>query len=200
LRLVIFFGCVGIFVNLFRGDVLEKTLHYYFLAPIRREVLAVGKFISGVMTAFVLFGFTTAASFILLYAPAGSDQLQQFVFAGPGFWHLLAYLGVTFLACVGYGAVFLLAGLLFRNPILPVAVILGWESINFLLPPTLKKISVIYYLESLCPVPLPPGPITLLADPAPFWLAVPGLFAVTAVVLTISALRLRKMEISYSTD
>jgi len=29
LRLGIFFGCVGIFSNLFRGEMLEKTLHYY---------------------------------------------------------------------------------------------------------------------------------------------------------------------------
>ena len=30
LRLGIFFGCVGIFSNLFRGEMLEKTLHYYY--------------------------------------------------------------------------------------------------------------------------------------------------------------------------
>ena len=28
---------MGIFSNLFRGEMLEKTLHYYFLTPIRRE-------------------------------------------------------------------------------------------------------------------------------------------------------------------
>ena len=30
LRGAIFFGCVGIFSNLFRGEMLEKTLHYYY--------------------------------------------------------------------------------------------------------------------------------------------------------------------------
>jgi hypothetical protein len=197
LRLFIFFGCVGIFMNLFRGDVLEKTLHYYFLAPVRREVLAVGKYVSGVMTAFVLFGLSTGLSFVLFYIPQGSLEFKQFFFSGPGIGHLTAYLGVVLLACVGYGSVFLLMGLLFRNPIIPAVVILGWESINFLLPSTLKKISVVYYLDSLCPVPIPPGPITLLADPAPFWVAVPGLLILTAVVLLLSGLRLRTMEISY---
>ena len=46
LRLGIYFGCVILFSNVFRGEVLNKTLHYYFLAPIRREVLAAGKFLS----------------------------------------------------------------------------------------------------------------------------------------------------------
>ena len=38
LRLAIFFGCVGVFMNLFRGELIDKSLHFYLLAPIRREV------------------------------------------------------------------------------------------------------------------------------------------------------------------
>ena len=40
LRLAVFFGCVGIFTNLFRGEMLDKSLHFYLLTPIRREILA----------------------------------------------------------------------------------------------------------------------------------------------------------------
>ena len=47
LRAGIFFGCMGIFANLFRGEMLEKTLHYYFLTPMRREVLVAGKYLAG---------------------------------------------------------------------------------------------------------------------------------------------------------
>ena len=43
LRLAIFFGCVGVFTNLFRGEMLDKSLHFYLLTPLRREVLAIGK-------------------------------------------------------------------------------------------------------------------------------------------------------------
>lgn len=42
LRVAIFFGCVGIFSNLFRGEMMDKSLHYYLLAPVRREVLVAG--------------------------------------------------------------------------------------------------------------------------------------------------------------
>ena len=69
---------------------------------------------------------------------------------------MAAYLGATVLACIGYGSIFLAAGLLFRNPLIPAAVILVWESINSFLPSLLQKFSVIYYLKSLCPIQIIP--------------------------------------------
>jgi len=200
LRLAVFFGCVGIFTWLFRGDVLEKTLHYYLLCPVRREVIVVGKYLSGVVLNFTIFGISTIMTYFLLFLPSGWGAIEGFVLNGPGAGHLVAYLGITLLACVGYGSVFLLVGLGFRNPIIPAVMILGWESINFLLPPFLKQFSVIYYLESLCPVPIPEGPITILAEPASFWLAVPGLIGVTLLVLVIAALRIRHVEVSYGEE
>ncbi len=200
LRLAIFFGCVGVFTRLFRGDMLERVIHFYLLSPVRREVLVVGKYLAGVISTSVIFGISTLLSYGLLFAPAGWVAFEEFVLKGPGLGHLFAYLGLTILACVGYGAVFMLIGLYFRNPIVPAGVILGWEYINFLLPPTLKQISVIYYLESLCPVPIPEGPVTILAEPAPFWVAVPGLLLVVAVALSIAAVRARCMEITYSEE
>ena len=55
LRLAIFFGCLGIFMNLFRGEVLDRSLHFYFLAPIRREVLMAGKFLAGLLATCTIF-------------------------------------------------------------------------------------------------------------------------------------------------
>src|SRR5262249_17809940 len=52
----IFFACMGLFTWLFRGEVVEKSLHYYFLAPMRREVLIVGKFVAGLLASIVIFG------------------------------------------------------------------------------------------------------------------------------------------------
>jgi ABC-type transport system involved in multi-copper enzyme maturation permease subunit len=200
LRLAIFFGCMGIFVNLFRGEVLEKTLHYYLLAPIRRDILVAGKFLSGLMAAFLIFGFSTVVSFLLTYLPFGRPVLQDFFSQGAGTSHLLGYLGVVFLACLGYGAVFLLVGLQFRNPLLPAVIILGWESINFLLPAFLQKVSVIHYLQSLCPVPIPLGPLAVLTEPTPVWLSAAGLLMVTLGVILLSSLKVRKMQVTYESD
>lgn len=200
LRAMIFFGCVAIFTNLFRGEVLDRSLHYYFLSALRREVLVLGKYVSGVTTTCLLFLSTTVVTYLLMYTHFGFARAIDDLVSGPGLAHLFAYLGVTLLACVGYGAVFLILGLLFRNPILPAGVVLAWELMNFLLPPFLKRISVIYYLKGLCPVPMSEGPFAVVAEPPPAWLAVTGLLVVTAAVLAVASVAVRRMEIRYSDD
>lgn len=197
LRTVVFFGCAWIFMNLFRGEVVDKSLHYYFLSPVRREVLVAGKYLSGLLTSAVLFVGSTIGSLFFLYLAREYPANVQYLFNGPGLRQVLTYLGITLLACIGYGAFFLVIGLFFRNPIIPGLIAYGWEWLNFLLPPMLKKISVVHYLQSLAPVPVPEGPFALVAEPTPAWISVPGLLIVTAVVLILAGLRIRRMEISY---
>ena len=191
LRFVVYAGCVWIFMNLFRGEVLDRSLHYYFLSPIRREVLVVGKFVSGWLTAVLLFVGSTLVTMFLLYAS---------LMRGPELGHVISYAGVTVLACVGYGAVFLVIGLFFRNPIVPALMIWLWEQINPFLPVLLKKISVIFYLQSILPMRIDDGPFAVIADPVPAWLAVPGLLGFTALVLIAAGMRIRRMEIAYGND
>ncbi|HWN44299.1 MAG TPA: ABC transporter permease [Thermoanaerobaculia bacterium] len=197
-RVIVFLGCVWIFGNLIRREVLDRSLHYYFLSPIRREVLVVAKYLTGVLVAIVLFGSATLISYLLAYAP--HTGVGNFFFRGPGFAHLGSYLLVTALACMGYGAVFLALGFFFKSPAIPALVVFGWERILFLLPPLLKKVSVSHYLQSLCPVPFDEGPLAILADAPSPWISIPGLFVVSAALLAVSARRIRKMEISYEED
>lgn len=200
LRLAIFFGCVAIFTSLFRGEVMERTLHYYLLSPVQREVLVLGKYLAGVISAVTFFGLSTVACYLLLYAPYGSTFLEEHFTKGPGLSHLLAYLLVSVLACLGYGAVFLGIGLYVRNPIIPAGLILVWESFNFLLPPILQKISVIHYLQSICPVTLPAGPLAIMTEPTSPWISVPGLLGVIILVILVSSLKVKGLEITYGTD
>jgi hypothetical protein len=200
LRLCIFFGCVTIFTNLIRGELLDRSLHYYFLVPIRREVLLVGKYVAGVIASAAIFGTSVLLSSALNFAPHGRAQVMEHLFGGPGIGHLLAYLAVAVLGCVGYGAVFLTIGLFFRNPVILAAPICLLEAINFLLPPFLKKLSVIHYLQSLCPFQISQGSIAILADPAPVWLAVPGLVAVTLALLALAGWRIRGFEVLYGPE
>ena len=200
LRTVVFFGCAWIFMNLFRGEVVDRSLHYYFLSPVRREVLVVGKYLSGLVTAVVLFGLTTLVSLFMLYFPRFSAESSRYFFGGAGTRQALIYLGITTLACIGYGAIFLIVGLFFRNPIIPAILIYGWEWINFLLPPLLKKVGVIHYLHSLLPVPMSEGPFAVMAEPTPAWISVPSLIIFTIIVLILAGLHIRRMEISYIGD
>ena len=200
LRFIVFFGCAWIFTNLFRGEILERSLHYYFLSPIQREVLVVAKFVSGLFAAAFFFVGAVAVSLVLLCVPDGASAALEQLLEGAGLGRSVAYLGITALACLAYGAVFLATSLFFRNPFIPAVAILGWESINFLLPPALKKVSVYYYLVSLCPVQVSQGPFALLSEPTPAWISVPGLLALTAVVLLVAGYRIRRTEIIYGAE
>jgi ABC-type transport system involved in multi-copper enzyme maturation permease subunit len=208
LRLAIFFGCLGIFMNLFRGEVLDRSLHFYFLAPIRREVLMAGKFLAGLLatcTIFVSSEILQTVAFLWHFPPSVRDV---YLYHNHGLEHAAIYVGVTMLACVGYGAFFLVAGMMFRNPILPAAAILIWEWINPFLPGILKQFSVIYYLKSLCPVDIPVAPGTspvwaLLisnSDPVSAPVAVLGILIVAMIAIYASSLQVRRMEINYTTE
>ena len=131
-----------------------------------------------------------------------------YLYHNHGLEHAAIYVGVTVLACVGYGAFFLVAGMLFRNPILPAAAILIWEAINPFLPGVLKQFSVIYYLKALCPVNIPsasdtPPVLALLisnSDPVSAPVAVLGILSVALVALYVSSMQVRRMEINYTTE
>lgn len=203
LRTGIFFGCMGLFTWLFRGDVMEKSLHYYFLSPVRREVLVLGKFLSGLIASSIIFCLSVLLSFTFMYGHFGAAG-RDFVFHGPGFGHLLAYLAVTLLGCLGYGSVFLLLSLLVKNPILPGIVVLLWETFHAVLPSLLQKLSVTFYLKQLCPVRVPPiglmALFSVVAEPVSVWIAVPGLLLLSGIVLAFACLRIRRTEISYLAD
>jgi hypothetical protein len=201
LRFVVYFGCVAVFVPLFRGDILDRSLHYYLLAPMTRRTLTVAKYLSGLTAALLLFNGVTLASWVLHRVARGPSALIGALGSGHGLMELGGYLLVTSLACVGYGAVFLAAGLFFRNPIVPAVGILLWELINAFLPPVLKGISVIHYLESLLPVSIPVSSgIAILADPASPWVAIPGVLALAAILVAVTAAKARRIEVLYGVE
>jgi ABC-type transport system involved in multi-copper enzyme maturation permease subunit len=207
LRLAIFFGCVGVFTNLFRGEMIDKSLHFYLLTPMRREVLLAGKFVAGLIATVVIFTAGTALQLLAMLWQYHGPQLAAYLH-GPGSGHVWQYLGVTALACAGYGSVFLAVGLLFRNPIIPAAIILVWEAANVFVPASLKTLSVIYYLQSLCPIVAAPQndmslPLRLLmasSDPPAVSTAMGGILAVTFLLLIYSAWRARTLQINYGTE
>lgn len=203
IRLAIFFGCLGIFSRLIRGEMVERSLHYYLLAPVQREVLLLAKFVAGSFTAILLFGSAALLDFVVMYARFHSMG-YDFVFNGPGLGQLEAYLGITVLACLGYGSVFLLLSMLFRNPTPAAMLVMGWEALNPILPRLLQKISIVSYLRHLMPVTVPgEGIFALLAvntEPVRPWVATIGVLMVTAVIVAISCYRMRDLEIRYTTD
>ena len=207
LRLAIFFGCLGMFMYLFSAEMSTRTLHYWFLAPAPREVVLAGKYAAALIASTVIFGTGALLAFAAMIWPHDAVEVQGYWNAG-GMAHAFWYAVAAVLACVGYGSIFLAVGMYIRNPIIPAAVLLAWEGSNGILPHALQKVSILYYLQSLCPVPAPmeedaPMLIRLLAAPAapasrPA--AILGLLLLTALVLWIASRAVRRMEISYGAE
>jgi hypothetical protein len=203
LRLGIFFACMGIFTWLFRGEMVERTLHYQFLVPVRKEVLVVGKFLAGAVISVALFEAAVLACFYLTYSRLGSTG-RSYVFEGPGLSQLGSYLLVTALACVGYGAMFLTLSLLFKNPIIPGVMLMGWEAVAPIFPSWAQRMSVTFYLKHLCPVKLPvDGPMaifTIVAEPVSPFIAILGLLSLTIAILVISCFLIHRLEVTYTAE
>lgn len=202
-RLGIFFACMGIFTWLFRGEMVERTLHYQFLVPVRKEVLVVGKFLAGAIISIALFETAVLACFYLTYSRFAAAG-RSYVFDGPGLGQLGSYLLVTALACLGYGAVFLALSLLFKNPIIPGVMLMGWEAICPIFPAWAQRLSVTFYLKNLCPVSLPAdGPLaifTIVAEPVSPFLAVFGLLCLSLAILVLSCFLIHRLEITYTAE
>ena len=196
----IFLSCLILFMSLFRAEILEKSLHYYFLSPIRREVLVAGKYVAALLAVTGVFSVGTVMLYLLTMSPWGMGELSRYLFSGPGLGHLVSYLGASILACIGYGAIFQLAGQLFKNPVVIAVVLWAWEFLNPFLPAFLKKLSVIFYLKSLFPIPVTDGPFAIQADPISPWISVPGLLLLTAAVLFLAGWRARTMEVTYGSE
>ena len=189
-----------VFANVYRGDMITRTIHFYLLTPVRREVLVVGKYLGGLLITGSLYGASVGITNILIHSANGSAISQTHFFNGPGISELLSYVGIAVLACVGYGSVFMLTGYLFKNPAIPAAFVLLWESVNVFLPEALQKISVVHYLQSIVPVPIPLGPFAVITAPASVVTSVTGLALFTIAGLIVNGLLMRKTEINYTSD
>ena len=207
LRLAIFFGCLGIFMNLFRGEMLDKTLHFWFLAPARREVLLTGKYAAGLIVSTMIFVIGALLAFAVMMWTHGSMEAQTY-WREAGVSHAFWYAAAAVFGCISYGSIFLAAGLLLRNPIIPAAVLLAWEGISSFLPEIMQKASILHYLQSLCPVTAPfdsdvPALLRMLlapASPASHTGAIFGMLVITALMLWIACKAIRRMQISYGSE
>jgi len=170
LRLGIFFSTVAVFVQLFRREVQERTLHTYLLLPIRRELIVSGKYLAGLAVVGMFFVPATGISCLLLLG-----------------WHpaaLASYMALAAFATASYGAVFLLVGTLARNPIIPVLLVLAFESSSGALPSVLQRFSI----------------VDSLTRSEGFWSLASGPGLLTLAALAGAAYWMRRVEVSYATD
>lgn len=193
----VFLSCLIVFMSLFRNEIQDKTLHYYYLSPVRREVVVVAKYLAGLASVVAVYVVGTTMFYLFMTAPWGLAEMSRHLMRGPGLGHLFTYVGLSVLACVGFGALFLLAGLLLRNPIVAAIIVWMWEGASPFLPATLKKLTISFYLTSMYPIPVKSGPFSIFAEPVPPYLAIPGLLLVSAGIVALACWRARSMEVTY---
>lgn len=197
---VIFLGSAIFFTTVFRGEILERSVHYYLLAPIRRDIIVFAKYAACILISLILFSTSTIVCYLLIYLASGAARLAADIGTGIAVTQLASYLTMTFLACIGYGSLFMAIGLVFRNPLLPILLLAGWEVINPFLPAGLKYLSVLYYVTSRMPVILTEGGFAIITVEMPVWASFLGVFSIAAVALYVSVLVLKKMEVKYLED
>lgn len=194
----VFLSCLIVFMSLFRNEIQNKTLHYYYLSPVRREVVVVAKYLAGLASVVGVFVVGTALFYLLMVIPWGVGEMSRHMLRGPGLGNLFAYVGLSVLSCVGYGAIFLLAGLLIKNPVVVAILVWLWEGLGPFLPVMLKKLTIGHYIQSMYPIPIQAqGLFTVFAEPTPTYLAIPGLLLVSAIFVALACWRARVMEVSY---
>ncbi len=150
---------LGIFygTGLIADEVEDRTLTYLFTRPIRRGAVLVGKYLAYLVCT----GAVVLPSVVLVYfllVPLGEV-------AGSVVW-FAADLALLALGLAVYGAVFALAGALFRRPLLAGLVwVFGWEPLATALPGYARQLTVAYHLQSLVPHAMPDsGVMTLLTS------------------------------------
>jgi ABC-type transport system involved in multi-copper enzyme maturation permease subunit len=193
MRFAIFISGLAIFSQSYRGDVLDKTLHFYLLTPTRREVIAVGKYAAAAVFTCIVFGVSTGATYLLTHIFMEEPK-------PPLLSHMALYVFVAVLACMIYGAACYLVGLLFKNPSGPAAILLAWEGLNFLLPPLFQQFSAVYYLQSVLPVAIDRGPFAVVVEPTSAIVGVPVLLIAISVILGAAAWIFRFTQVTYSAD
>ena len=121
----------------------------------------VGKFLAGLLATCVIFVTSELLQNIAFVWHLSPGVRDLYLYNNHGMEHAAVYLGVTVLACVGYGAFFLVAGMLFKNPILPTAGILIWEMAQPILARAAEAIQ-----RDLLPQSAMPGEYSLSAGNA----------------------------------
>jgi len=171
----------------FRNEIDDDTLTYLASRSIPRGGIVVGKYLGSV----------AAAS--LLLVPAALAPVALAVAAGaaaPPAGVVGALVAMTVLACVAYGALFLLLGLLTSWALL-YGLLLGflWEELLRRLPGSVPHLTIAFYLRSLAADLVTAGPLSGFPTAVPTFDAVAGPVLAAVVFLAVAVAAIRYVEL-----
>jgi ABC-2 type transport system permease protein len=181
---------LGVFYGtaLIADEVEDKTITYLFTRPIPRRSIVMGKYLAYLVCA-VSVVLPSAMIAFLVMVPFG-DMAAAF---GP----LVADLGILAMGLAAYGALFLLAGVALKRPLVAGLVFaFGWEPIALVMPGYLKHLTIAYYLQALAPQAMPANDTLSLLQGASLGVpsAASSLICLLVVVVGSLVLAMRTVE------
>jgi ABC-type transport system involved in multi-copper enzyme maturation permease subunit len=140
---------LGVFYGtaLIADEVEDKTITYLFTRPISRRSIVMGKYLAYLVCS---------TSVVLPSAMIAFLLMVPFAAMAAAFGPLATDLGILAIGLAAYGALFLLAGVALKRPLVAGLVFaFGWEPIALVMPGYLKHFTIAYYLQALAPQAIP---------------------------------------------
>ena len=133
--LSVFYG-----TSLIADEVEDRTITYLFTRPIARGAIVLGKYLAYLLCVLSVVLPSAAVVFMVMVPFRGMGTL---------FTALVGDIGTIALGLAAYGAVFLLAGVSFKRPLVGGLVfVFGWEQAALVLPGYLRHLTIAYYLQT----------------------------------------------------
>ena len=137
----LFFGCM-----LIGEDIESETIPYLLTRPLPRSGWVIGKYL-----AFLVVSATLLVSSILLCFCA-CIALGGLSVSASSVKLLLHYQGVAVMALMGYGAVCLFLGALFKRPVIVgVVVLFAWQRLAMTIPGLIDFFTIEKYVRAMLP-------------------------------------------------
>ena len=139
--IALFFGCM-----LIGEDVESESIPYLLTRPIPRSAWVTGKFLAYLVVSTALLASSILLCFFACTALGGLSLSAASVKL------LLHYEGVAVMALMGYGAVCLFLGALFKRPVIVgVVVLFAWQRLAMAIPGLIDFFTIEKYVRALLP-------------------------------------------------
>jgi len=181
---------LGVFygTSLIADEVEDKSITYLFVRPIPRGSIVLGKYLAYLVCASAVVLPSVTVAFMLMVPFGGMAA---------AFVPLVRDLLVLAIGLAVYGAVFVLAGVVLKRPLVAGLVfVFFWEQLALVLPGYLKYFTVAYYLQTLVPQSGIGSNASGVSPPAPGSLSpeAASVVLLAAIAVASLALAMRSVE------
>ncbi len=198
---LIFIMASGLGFSLLRQEFEGRTLHYFLLQPVPRWLLVLSKVLAYLALTSILCVASLWLTYLLVIGGIGAGKGALTYLAEGMLWRrLLRDSGVLVLGLLAYGSIALVVGLIFRSGFYAV-VLFGWELALPYVPTTFKRLTIIFYLQSLTPIanPLPVRPwATPIAPPPSTLVSLVALLGLSLGLILAAGVLFQRKECLYS--